>query len=54
VATLYADPQLARKVLGWKAKRNLADMCTDAWRWQSSHPEGYAGSSARPVKKNPG
>jgi UDP-glucose 4-epimerase len=54
VATLYADTQLARKALGWKAKRNLADMCTDAWRWQSSHPEGYAGSSARPVKKNPG
>ena len=28
----------ACKALGWKAKRKLAEMCTDAWRWQSSHP----------------
>ena len=37
----YADTTLARKILGWKAKRNLADMCADTWRWQSQNPAGY-------------
>lgn len=41
VATLYADTQLARRALGWKAKRDLADMCADTWRWQFQNPEGY-------------
>ena len=29
-----ADPRLAEKLLAWKAQRTLAQMCTDAWRWQ--------------------
>ena len=37
----YAIPDKAREVLGWKAKRNLDDMCKDAWNWQSKNPEGY-------------
>lgn len=41
VAACYADTKLAKKILGWKAKRDLADMCTDAWRWQSKNPSGY-------------
>lgn len=41
VAACYADTKLAKKILGWKAKRNLADMCADAWRWQSLNPGGY-------------
>lgn len=40
-AACYADTTLARNILGWKAKRGLADMCTDAWRWQSNNPSGY-------------
>jgi UDP-glucose 4-epimerase len=43
VAQCYADPSLAKKLLGWEAKRNLQDMCVDAWRWQSANPKGYAG-----------
>jgi UDP-glucose 4-epimerase len=38
----YADPALANDRLAWKATRTLADMCADAWRWQSQNPEGYA------------
>jgi UDP-glucose 4-epimerase len=34
VATCYADPALAEKLLGWKAKRGIDEMCIDAWRWQ--------------------
>ena len=41
VAQCYADPALAHRVLGWTARRSLADMCADAWRWQSGNPEGY-------------
>ena len=41
VAQCYADPALAMQLLGWKAERSLADMCADAWRWQSGNPEGY-------------
>lgn len=41
VAQCYADPMLAQSLLGWRAQHTLADMCTDAWRWQSGNPEGY-------------
>jgi UDP-glucose 4-epimerase len=41
VAQCYADPSLAREVLGWKATRSLDEMCADSWRWQSSNPQGY-------------
>lgn len=41
IAICYADTTLARKLLGWKAKRDLLDMCADAWRWQSKNPQGY-------------
>jgi UDP-glucose 4-epimerase len=41
VAQRYADEALAQELLGWRAKHTLADMCTDAWRWQSNNPDGY-------------
>jgi UDP-glucose 4-epimerase len=41
VAQCYADPALARELLGWEAKRTLAQMCADSWRWQSANPKGY-------------
>ncbi|RCW73959.1 UDP-glucose 4-epimerase GalE [Pseudorhodoferax soli] len=42
VASCYADPAQALAVLGWRAERDLVAMCQDAWRWQSSNPNGYA------------
>ncbi|OGD63495.1 hypothetical protein A2215_03815 [Candidatus Berkelbacteria bacterium RIFOXYA2_FULL_43_10] len=36
-----ADPSKAGKVLNWKAKYNLTDMAETAWKWHSSHPNGY-------------
>ena len=36
IAACYADPSLAQAELGWKAERDIAQMCTDGWRWQSS------------------
>jgi UDP-glucose 4-epimerase len=41
VAINYADPTLAKNLLGWTAKKDLAQMCVDAWRWQSKNPDGY-------------
>ena len=33
-ASCFADPTLAREVLGWRAMHDLNQMCVDAWRWQ--------------------
>ncbi len=41
VATSYADPALAQRLLGWRAGRGLDEMCRDAWRWQKQNPLGY-------------
>jgi UDP-glucose 4-epimerase len=41
VASCYADPQRALELLGWRAERGLSAMCADAWRWQSTNPDGY-------------
>ena len=37
----YSDPSKAERLLGWKAKRTLEDMCRDGWNWQSHNPKGY-------------
>ncbi|QOR65491.1 UDP-glucose 4-epimerase GalE [Cytobacillus suaedae] len=42
VAVCYADPQKARSELGWKAKKQIDEMCEDAWRWQNMNPNGYS------------
>jgi len=34
VAACYADPVLAKELLGWEAKLGIDDMCRDAWNWQ--------------------
>ena len=43
IASCYAQPTLARDLLGWKAERGLDAMCTDGWRWQSGNPLGFKG-----------
>ncbi len=42
VASCYADPKLANKLLEWKASRDLEAMCVDTWRWQLDNPDGYS------------
>ena len=37
----YADPSKSLEVLGWKAERDLVDMCRDTWNWQKHNPNGY-------------
>ncbi len=40
-AATVSDPSRAKAILGWATRRTLADMCTDAWRWQQANPQGY-------------
>ena len=37
----WADASKAEHILGWKAKRDLNEMCRDSWNWQKKNPEGY-------------
>jgi UDP-glucose 4-epimerase len=41
VTACYADPTLARQLLGWRGQHGLARMCEDSWRWQSMNPNGF-------------
>ena len=41
LAVCYADPGKSARELGWKAEKNLEDMCRDSWNWQSNNPMGY-------------
>ena len=33
-AQCFADPSLAKKLLGWQARLGIESMCADTWRWQ--------------------
>ena len=37
---LVADPAKAQSVLGWTAKRNLADIVSSAWAWMQKNSSG--------------
>jgi UDP-glucose 4-epimerase len=41
VPCLQASPEKAVDVLGWRARRTLAEMCRDGWAWQQANPQGY-------------
>jgi UDP-glucose 4-epimerase len=43
IAACYADPSRAAELLGWRATRDLKQMCIDSWKWQSKNPQGYRG-----------
>ncbi|MGB1271160.1 MAG: UDP-glucose 4-epimerase GalE [Endozoicomonas sp.] len=41
IAACYAATEKARNELGWHAEKDLEEMVTDSWRWQSGNPNGY-------------
>lgn len=41
IATVFADPTLAKKELGWVAIKSIEEMCVDAWKWQEKNPHGF-------------
>ena len=42
LACYFANASLAHTQLNWSARRDLATMCADVWRWQQNNPKGYA------------
>jgi UDP-glucose 4-epimerase len=36
VEQVWADPEKANKVLGWKAERTLDEMTRSAWKWEQA------------------
>ncbi|MEO7031851.1 MAG: UDP-glucose 4-epimerase GalE, partial [Herbaspirillum sp.] len=48
IATCYADPDAAKKLLGWQAQLGLSEMCADHWRWQKQNPNGF--EPAKPAR----
>jgi UDP-glucose-4-epimerase GalE len=44
---LVADPTKLRTALGWRPEfPDVSDIVATAWRWHSSHPDGYGGPIA--------
>ena len=41
IAVCYANPKRAWKLLDWRARKGLDEMCADHWRWQHKNPDGY-------------
>jgi UDP-glucose 4-epimerase len=39
---VYADNTKARTVLGWEPRHGLQEIIASAWKWHSTHPDGYA------------
>jgi len=38
---VYADNTRVRQLLEWSPKFGLTEIVSTAWRWHSTHPEGY-------------
>lgn len=41
VPMCYANPDKAKRELGWEAQYGIAQMCADSWNWQKNNPKGY-------------
>lgn len=41
IAASFADATKAEKLLRWRARRTVEDMCRDAWTWRSLNPMGF-------------
>jgi UDP-glucose 4-epimerase len=41
VAACYADASRAERLLGWRVRYGLQEMCAHAWAWQRDNPQGY-------------
>ena len=41
LATVYAKPDKAEKLLAFKTRYNMDRMCQDSWRWIAQNPDGF-------------
>ncbi len=42
IAEIYANLSKAKKLLNWKAKKDIKEMCKSSWNWQKNNPRGYS------------
>ena len=42
LAAFAADSSKASKLIFWKPKLTIDEVCKDTWRWQSNNPNGYS------------
>ncbi|MEY2968138.1 MAG: UDP-glucose 4-epimerase [Actinomycetota bacterium] len=40
-AIVFADPSLAERALGWRARHGIEEILQTAWTWHSTHVDGY-------------
>ena len=40
IATCYADPSKAKKLLGFETEYDIEEMCEDGYRFSSQNPDG--------------
>lgn len=45
IAANWCDPTLAQKLFGWRAVRDIGDMCRDAWRFEEKRAAEIAKSA---------
>jgi UDP-glucose-4-epimerase GalE len=43
-SAIWADNSLARSLIAWTPEHGIREIIESAWRWHSTHPEGYAGA----------
>ena len=48
----YAEPSLAKALLGWEAKLDIDRMCADTWRWQSMNSLGFVPAEETAAKRH--
>ena len=41
ISECFANPALAKSLLGWEAEFGIERMCRDHWRWQEGNPRGF-------------
>ena len=50
---VWAATKTADKVLGWKSKLGVKEMCEDQWKWASQYPKvGRASSNFLSIRTN--
>jgi len=41
-SAVWADNTRVRAVLGWESRHALEEILASAWKWHSTHPDGFA------------
>ncbi len=48
-AEVWADSAAASRILDWHPRYGLPEIIESAWRWHSTHPDGYGAASSKEI-----